>query len=86
MGALLVAEWSKCPAGHPLSLSLRSDVSVLVEDTVCEWCKATASVQREHRRQFNVDDPEHGAPQMLDGRYYSARGKVNGAPKSASLD
>jgi hypothetical protein len=72
MGGLLVAEWSRCPSGHPLSLSLRTDLSILVEDTVCEWCKATAAVMRRHEEQY----PD--TPAFRDGRFYMPRPKLNG--------
>jgi hypothetical protein len=73
MGGLLVAEWSKCPSGHPLALSLRTDLPVLVEDIVCEWCKAAAGVMRMHGKQYGDD-----ASAFSDGRFYVSRPKLNG--------
>jgi tRNA(Arg) A34 adenosine deaminase TadA len=77
MGALLVAEWSKCPNGHPLALSLRTDLSVLVTDEVCQMCKATSAIQRAHQKKYGTDDPD-GAPSFADGRFYFARPRLNG--------
>lgn len=79
MGALLVAERMKCPAGHPLSLSLRDDLVILVDDEQCHFCRATALVQRKREKEARLDDPKEAKPEKVDGLLFMARAKNGGA-------
>jgi hypothetical protein len=69
MGALLQAEQSRCPNGHPLALSLQA-LPFKVEDIVCEWCKAQAIVSEQQGK--GMPDSYHA------GRFWTSRLSAKG--------